>query len=460
MKNENIVLDVQEVPKLSKWWLFSLQHLFAMFGSTILVPYLTDLSQAVALISSGLGTLAYLLITRGQIPAYLGSSFAFITPITSAMLIGGTGGVMIGSFFAGIVYGILAICIKMFGTKWIIKVLPPVVVGPVIIVIGLGLAPTAVDMAMNVNNEYSGIHFSTAIVTLLITVIGSLMFKGFFGLIPILIGIIGGYLYGLIITMITGVKVLDASGVSAAWSEIISSESLTELLSSIFVMPDFVIPFVTYNPIELFNWSFLFIMVPVAIVTVAEHIGDQMVLSKIAGRNFLEKPGLHRSILGDGVATIIASLVGGPPNTTYGENIGVLAITRVFSVFVIAGAAVLAIMFGFVGIITELIASIPRPVMGGVSILLFGIIASSGLRMLIDNQIDLGNKRNLIISSVILVIGIGGAYIEIPIKNAENLHIAGMALSAIIGLLLNLILPGKDSGYGNGQLFESSEDNK
>ncbi|WP_089737762.1 solute carrier family 23 protein [Gracilibacillus ureilyticus] len=460
MTDKNIVLDVREVPKMSKWFLFSVQHLFAMFGSTILVPFLTDLSQAVALISSGAGTLAYLLITKGRIPAYLGSSFAFITPITSAMAISGTGGVMIGSFLAGIVYGILSLLIKTFGTKWLMKILPPVVVGPVIIVIGLGLAPTAIDMAMNVNEQYSGVHFSAAIVTLLITVIGSLMFRGFFGLIPILIGIIGGYLYSMFITAVSGVGVLNTDGVSAAWQKITESSSFSEAIGAIFVMPEFVIPFVTYNPAEIFNWSIVMIMVPVAIVTVAEHIGDQMVLSKIAGRNFLEKPGLHRSILGDGVATMIASLLGGPPNTTYGENIGVLAITRVFSVFVIGGAAVLAILFGFIGIITEVIASIPTPVMGGISILLFGIIASSGLRMLIDNQIDLGDKRNLIISSVILVIGIGGAYVDIPIKNAENLQIEGMALAALIGLVLNLVLPGKESGFGNGQMFEAPEENK
>src|SRR5690625_1438349 len=198
-------------------------------------------------------------------------------------------------------------------------------------------------------------------------------------------------------------------------------------------------------------------MVPIAVVTVAEHIGDQMVLSKIAGRNFIEKPGLHRSILGDGVATIIASLIGGPPNTTYGENIGVLAITRVFSVFVIGGAAVMAVMFGFIGIITEIIASIPTPVMGGVSILLFGIIASSGLRMLIDNQVDLGIKRNLVISSVILVIGVGGAAVRLTFGDA-NIAIEGMALAAIVGLILNLVIPGREAGYGNGKMFASPED--
>ncbi|MDX8044951.1 solute carrier family 23 protein [Gracilibacillus sp. S3-1-1] len=457
MSNQHIVLDVRDVPKKSKWLLFSLQHLFAMFGSTILVPFLTDLSTAVALVSSGLGTLAYLIVTRGQIPAYLGSSFAFITPITSAMAIGGVGGVMVGSFLAGIVYGILSLLITAFGTDWIVKVLPPIVVGPVIIVIGLGLAPTAIDMAMNVDGEYSGIHLSAALVTLLVTIIGSLLFRGFFGLIPILIGIITGYLYSLIISAITNVQVVNTSGVQAAWQQIISSNSVGEFFQAIFIAPEFVIPFVNYNPLEVINFSIVLLMVPVAVVTVAEHIGDQMVLSKVTGKNFIKQPGLHRSILGDGVATVIASVLGGPPNTTYGENIGVLAITRVFSVFVVGGAAVLAIFFGFIGIVTELIASIPTPVMGGVSILLFGIIASSGLRMLVDNEIDLGIKRNLVIASVILVIGIGGAYIDIPLGDV-NVEITSMALSALVGLILNLVLPGKESGYGNGNMFATPDE--
>ena len=457
MQENSKVLDVRDVPKLSNWFLLSIQHLFAMFGATILVPFLTELSPAVALVSSGLGTLAYLLITKGQIPAYLGSSFAFITPITGAMAVSGEGGVMVGAFIAGLVYGVLSLGIKAFGTSWILKVLPPVVVGPVIVVIGLGLAPTAIDMAMNVDGQYSGIHLSVAAVTLLITVLGSVFFKGFFGIIPILIGIVGGYVYSLIISAVTSVKVVDTSGIKQAWNNIVQSDSILEGISAIFVMPEFIIPFADYNPLEVINWSIIVLMVPIAVVTVAEHIGDQMVLSKIAGRNFIEKPGLHRSILGDGVATIIASLIGGPPNTTYGENIGVLAITRVFSVFVIGGAAVMAVMFGFIGIITEIIGSIPTPVMGGVSILLFGIIATSGLRMLIDNQVDLGIKRNLVISSVILVIGVGGAAVRLTFGDA-NVAIEGMALAAIVGLILNLVIPGKEAGYGNGKMFASPED--
>lgn len=434
MSTNKVNLDVRDTPPLNKWLTLSLQHLFAMFGATILVPYLVELSSAVALVSSGLGTLAYLFITKGRIPAYLGSSFAFIAPIIAAKSLGGPQAAMLGSFLAGLVYGIVALLIRTSGMKWLMRILPPIVVGPVIIVIGLGLSTTAIDMAMNnPDGEYSLTHFTVALVTLAITIFASIFFKGFFGLIPILVGIVGGYIFAAIRGLV------DISGIKeASWIQ----------------MPDFFIPYVTYEP--NFSWGIALIMVPVAVVTIAEHIGDQMVLSKVVERNFLAKPGLHRSILGDGTATIIASLLGGPPNTTYGENIGVLAITRVFSVFVVGGAAVLAILFGFCGKITALIASIPTAVMGGVSILLFGIIASSGLRMLTDNQIDLGDKRNLIISSVILVIGIGGAFIQVT----EQVQIAGMALAAIVGIILNLVLPGQETGYGNGSLFKQEAASK
>ncbi|HLS10404.1 solute carrier family 23 protein [Lentibacillus sp.] len=451
MSEQKMVMDVQEVPKLQKWVVLSLQHLFAMFGSTILVPFLTGLSPAVALISSGLGTLAYLLITKGKIPAYLGSSFAFIAPIIGASSASGPAGAMIGSFLAGVVYGIVAVFIRLSGLNWLMRILPPIVVGPVIIVIGLGLASTAIDMSMYVpgldENVYSGTHFGVALFTLAVTIVASIFFKGFFGLIPILIGIVAGYVFALF------QGVVDTAAVKAEWTAIMSAGSIGEFFSAIFKSPDFIVPFVHYSPLDIISGEIVLLMVPVALVTIAEHIGDQMVLSKVVGRNFIQKPGLHRSILGDGVATVIASFLGGPPNTTYGENIGVLSITRVFSVFVIGGAALFAITFGFTGIITALISSIPSAVMGGVSILLFGIIASNGLRMLIDNQVDLSDKRNLVIASVILVIGVGGAFIQL----SDNLQIAGMALSAIIGVLLNLVLPGKESGYGNGAMFDDSE---
>ncbi|MBS4207929.1 solute carrier family 23 protein [Bacillus sp. FJAT-50079] len=418
MTNENskIVVGIQESPPPAQFIVLSLQHLFAMFGATILVPYLVDLSPGVALISSGLGTIAFLLITKGQVPAYVGSSFAFIVPIIAATAVGGPGAAMIGSFLAGLVYGIVALLIKAAGHKWIVKILPPVVVGPVIVVIGLSLAPVAVDMAMNnPDGDYSLLYFSVALVTLLIVVLSSIFLKGFLNLIPVLIGIIGGYAYA------AAAGIVDLSGVKAA---------------SFFEAPAFLIPYVTYTP--SFSWTIVSLMVPVSIVTLSEHIGHQMVLSKVVQKDLLLRPGLHRSIMGDGVATMLAALIGGPPNTTYGENIGVLAITRVFSVFVIGGAAVLAICFGFIGKITALISSIPTPVMGGISILLFGIIAASGLRMLVDTKVDFGDKRNLIISSVILVIGIGGA----TLKFAENFEIHAMALAAIVGVLLNLVLPG------------------
>ncbi|KKI93951.1 uracil permease [Bacillus sp. SA1-12] len=396
------------------WLALSFQHLFAMFGATILVPYLVELDPAVALISSGLGTITFLLITKGQVPAYLGSSFAFITPIIVAKAAGGVGAAMVGSFLAGLVYGIVALIIKATGHKWIMKILPPVVVGPVIIVIGLGLAGTAVDMATNnPAGEYSLQYFSVALVTLLITILCSIFLKGFFNLIPVLIGIAGGYLYSLAIGIIDFSKVIEAKWVQA---------------------PDFVIPFVEYTPSV--SLEIILLMVPVVVVTISEHIGHQLVLGNVVGRDYVEKPGLHRSLLGDGLATMLAALIGGPPNTTYGENIGVLAITRVYSVYVIAGAAVFAILFGFIGKISAFISTIPTPVMGGVSILLFGIIASSGLRMMIDSKLNLGSKRNLIIPSVILVIGIGEATLKF-----EKFDLHGMALAAIIGIILNLVLP-------------------
>lgn len=430
--NNQPILDVTDAPKPAQWLTLSLQHLFAMFGATILVPYLVGLSPAIALISSGLGTLAFLIITKWQVPAYLGSSFAFIAPVIAAKASGGPGGAMIGSFLAGLVYGIVALVISKAGHRWIMNLLPPIVVGPVIIVIGLALAGTAVGMAMNnPAGEYSLLHFSVALVTLAATIIFSIYLKGILSIIPILAGIVVGYIYALLVGIVDFQPVLDAK-----WFE----------------MPEFIIPFVSYE--VKFTWDLALLMVPVAIVTLSEHIGHQLVLSKVVGRDYIKKPGLHRSILGDGTATMISALIGGPPKTTYGENIGVLAITRVYSVHVVAGAAILAIIFGFVGKITALISTIPTPVMGGVSILLFGIIASSGLRMLVDSKIDFGDKRNLIISSVILVIGIGGAFIKV----SEQFQIQGMAMAAICGLILNLVLPGREPAKDD--LFEEVVDSK
>ncbi len=426
------VLDIKDVPGPLQGLSLSLQHLFAMFGATVLVPYLVGLSPAMALISSGLGTLAFILITKGKVPAYLGSSFAFIVPLQFLIASGGgVGAAMIGTFLVGLTYVFVALLIKGIGYEWIMKLLPPIVVGPVIIVIGLSLSSTAVGMAMNhpVTKEPSMIYFSVAGVTLLAAILFTMFGRGLFGLIPILGGIVVGYLYAWLVGIVDMTPVAEAK-----WLAI----------------PDIVLPGLHY---ELnFSLDILLLMVPVAAVTISEHIGHQLVLSKIVGKNLLKDPGLHRSILGDGTATILSAFIGGPPKTTYGENIGVLALTKVYSVYVIAGAALIAVVFGFIGKVTALISTIPQPVMGGVSILLFGIIAASGLRMMIDSKIDFGINRNLVIASVILVVGIGGAFIEIEPLN--DLRIEGMALASILGILLNLLLPGNKEGEND--MFEEA----
>jgi uracil permease len=409
------VLDIHEVPSPGKWLFLSIQHLFAMFGATVLVPFLTGLNPAVALITSGIGTLTFLLITKGQMPAYLGSSFAFIAPIIATQAAGGPGAAMVGSFLAGLVYAIVAIIVKQSGSEWVIKLLPPIVVGPVVMVIGLALAHTAVSMAMNnADGKYSIVHFSVALVTLAITIIFSILGKGFFSIIPVLIGIIGGYIFAYFQGLVDLISVVEAKWLA---------------------VPNFTIPFVTYTPSV--SLQIILLMVPIAVVTISEHIGHQIVLGNVINRDLFKQPGLHRSLFGDGAATMVAALLGGPPSVTYGENIGVLAITRAYSVYLFVGSAVMAIVFGFIGKISALISSIPTPVMGGISILLFGIIASSGLRMMIEDKIDLSDKRNLIIASVILVIGIGGAVLHV----GESFQVEGMALAAIIGVILNLVLP-------------------
>ena len=416
--SQKIVLGVDEKPKFLQWILLSIQHLFAMFGSTVLVPALTEMSPAVALISSGLGTLAFIAVTRGKVPSYLGSSFAFISPIIAIKAFDGFAGIMLGSFMVGIVYSIVALIIHKAGIKWLMKLLPPIVVGPVIMVIGLGLATVAVGMITNnTKDEYDITYITIGLVTLLITILFAIFTKGFLSVVPVLMGIIGGYIFSLIM------GIVDLEPVkNAGWFEI----------------PPFEIPFINFTP--SFSWKVLLLMVPVAIVPIAEHIGHQLVLSKVIGKDLLKNPGLDKSMFGDGVASIIASLIGGPPNTTYGENIGVLAITRAFSIYLFIGAACFAILFGFCGKIAALLSTIPKPVMGGVSILLFGIIASSGLRMLVENKVDFSKKRNLVIASVILVIGIGGASIHV----GTHFALEGMALASIIGIVLNQVLPGKE----------------
>lgn len=409
-------VDVGERLPLLQSIPLSLQHLFAMFGATVLVPYLVGLDTSVTLFTSGVGTLIYILITKGKIPAYLGSSFAFIAAMTA--IIGSVPGkaaspdkialAMGGCVVVGLIYLVVALAIAKFGTDWINYLLPPVVIGSVVIVIGLGLAATAVNMAQG--------NIWIAFSALAIAVIAAAFFKGFLGVIPILIGIIGGYL----VALATGQ--VDFSAVAKA---------------SYFAVPNFIFP--------KFTWSAIIALAPISLVVITEHIGHLIVTNNVVGRDFVKDPGLHRSLAGDGFATAVAGLFGGPPNTTYGENIGVMAITRVFSVWVIGGAAVLAILLSFIPKIGTFIQTIPVPVMGGICILLFGIIASAGVRMLVEAGIDFSQKRNLIIASVILVVGIGGAKI-----NIGGIEFAGMPLATYIGILLNLVIPrGKDLEGGN-----------
>lgn len=417
------VLDVQEKPSIGQLLTFSFQHMFAMFGSTILVPKLVGLSPSIALLTSGIATIIFLLVTQFKVPAYLGSSFAFISPIlvvaglSEANVSINPGNAMMGAMLVGLVYAVVALLIWKTGYKWLMNILPPIVVAPIIIVIGLGLSGTAVDMAMNVDGAYNGLHFSAAMVTLLASIFFTIYFKNILSAMPILLGIITGYVYSVI------VGIVDFTAVKGA---------------KIFAMPEFLIPGVDYD--FKFTWAIVFGMLPIVIVTLSEHIGHQLVLGKVVNRNFVKDPGLHRSILGDGLGTIASSLIGGPPKTTYGENIGVLAITRVYSVYVILGAAVVAIVVSFSGQLMAIIETIPTAVLGGVSILLFGIIASSGLRMFVENKVDFSNNRNMVIASVILVVGIGGA----AIRFTESFTIEGMALASIIGVILNLVLPGRE----------------
>ncbi|MFA6693695.1 MAG: solute carrier family 23 protein [Bacillota bacterium] len=445
----NKVVDVNESLPLAQNAALSLQHVFAMFGATVLVPFLTGMDPSIALLASGIGTLIFLLCTKGQVPAYLGSSFAFISPIIAVSAKWGLPYALGGTVVVGLFYALVAGIIALIGTNWLNKILPPVVIGAVIIVIGLHLAPTAVDMAFynsvevplpetaeervdllttaNVtsvdleNNvavvkQYDMKFAMVSLFTLAITVLVWVFAKGFIAVIPILIGIVAGYLFAYTQGLV------DLSIVAnAAW----------------FRVPTFTLP--------KFGLGAIMTLLPVAFVTIAEHLGDVLVIGTIVGRDFYKKPGLHRTILGDGLATAAAGIFGGPPNTTYGENVGVLAITKVFSIRVIAGAAILAIFLGFFGKLGAVLQTIPSPVMGGISMVLFGIIASSGIRTLVESGIDFSHQRNLIISSVILVMGIGGASLPL-FSNASwgPLSLETVALATIVGILLNLILPDQE----------------
>ena len=421
MKQESTVdllLDVDQRPSFGKGILLSFQHVFAMFGATILVPLILGMPVSVALFASGVGTLIYMVCTGFKVPVYLGSSFAFITAMSLAMKeMGDVSAAQTGVILTGFVYVLVAASVRFAGTKWIDKLLPPIIIGPMIIVIGLGLASSAVSNAGLVANG-NWKNALVAVVTFLIAAFINTKGKGFLRIIPFLFAIIGGYIFAVFLGLVDFTPVLQAN-----WFEI----------------PGFYLPFNTGGAFKQYDLYFgpeTIAILPIAIVTISEHIGDHTVLGQICGRQFLKDPGLHRTLLGDGIATSVSAFLGGPANTTYGENTGVIGMTRIASVSVIRNAAFIAIALSFLGKFTALISTIPSAVLGGMSILLYGVIASNGLKVLIKERVDFGQMRNLIIASAMLVLGLGGAILKLgPVT------LSGTALSAMTGILLNLILP-------------------
>lgn len=426
-KKSNLILDVNEKPSIGKWIILAFQHVFAMFGATILVPILVNsaagaevLTIPVTLVASGIGTLIYILCTKGKSPVYLGSSFAFIAPITAAYLKGGISGAMTGIMAVGLIYVIFAIIIKLIGKNWLDKLLPPVVIGPMIMIIGLGLAPSAISqIGLSSGAALEWQPIVVALVAFLTTAIVAVAAKGFLKVIPFLMGIVAGYLAGVAVGIVDFTPITEAAIVG---------------------VPNFLIPFVSYTP----NFSAILTIAPIALVTIAEHIGDHTALSAIMNRDLLKDPGLDRTLLGDGIATFVAGAIGGPANTTYGENTSVVGMTKVASVWVIGLAAIIAIILGFFTKFTALISTIPTAVLGGVSLLLYGFIAVNGLKVLIQNQVDFSNTKNVIVASAMLVLGLGGATISI-VSGDLAVTISGMSLAAVVGIILNLCLPTEKS---------------
>lgn len=393
------------------------QMLFVAFGALVLVPLLTGLDPNVALFGAGVGTLIFQVITRRSVPIFLASSFAFIAPIMYGIQTWGLASTMGGLIAAGFVYVILGVLIKLKGVGFIHHLLPPVVIGPIIMVIGLGLAPTAVNMAMGKSGDgstqlvNSDISIWIALASLLTTIFISVFSKGIFKLLPIFGGIIVGYSLSLIFGIVSFDNVHNA-----AW----------------FAVPNFTAP--------EFNINAILFMLPVAIAPAVEHVGDILSISNVTGKDYLKKPGLHRTIAGDGLATMAAAMFGAPPNTTYSEVTGAVMLTKAFNPVIMTWAAITAIILAWVGKLGALLQTIPLPVMGGIMILLFGSIAAVGLNTLIKNQVDLHKSRNLVIVGVTLVFGIGGMAFGIG-----GFSLQGISLCGIVAILLNLVLP-KDIG--------------
>jgi uracil permease len=406
------IIQVQERPSFLKGLPLSLQHLFAMFGSTVLVPILFKVDPSTILLMNGVGTLLYLAITKFRVPAYLGSSFAFLSPVSVVLSTKGYSSALGGFIAAGVIFTLVALIIRAAGTRWIDVVFPPAAMGAIVAVIGLELVPTAAGMAGFIapsgapaNWTPDPMAVTVSIVTLLIGVTGSVVFRGFLRVIPILVAIVAGYVLAGILGMVD----LGGTVGAAPW----------------FKLPTF------YR--VTFDWSSIAIIAPASLVVIAEHIGHLIVTGNIVGKDLSQDPGLSRSLLGNGVSTILSGFAGSTPNTTYGENIGVMAISRVYSVWVIGGAAVIAVVLSFAGKLSALIQTIPTPVMGGVSLLLFGVIAASGLRMLVETKVDYSKPVNLVLTTVVLVIGLSGAALKFG-----SFELKGMALATVSAIVLSL----------------------
>ncbi|MBD2779824.1 uracil permease [Xenorhabdus szentirmaii] len=400
-------IGVDERPPLAQTIPLSLQHLFAMFGATVLVPVLFQVNPATILLFNGIGTLLYLVICKGRIPAYLGSSFAFISPVLMLLPLGYE--LALGGFIVcGLLFCLVSLIVKYVGRGWINVMFPPAAMGAIVAVIGLELAGTAADMAglrPAAGTAVNMTNLTISMVTLAVTILGSVVFRGFLAIIPILIGVLAGYALSLFLGVVNFAPVY-----AAPW----------------FALPTF------YTP--RFEWFAIMTILPAALVVIAEHVGHLVVTANIVQKDLLKNPGLHRSMFANGLSTMFSGFFGSTPNTTYGENIGVMALTRVYSTWVIGGAAIIAILLSCVGKLAVAIQIIPTPVMGGVSLLLYGVIGVSGIRVLIDSKVDYSKAQNLILTSVILIIGISGA--EIKIGAAE---LKGMALATVVGVGLSLI---------------------
>lgn len=417
MKSENAIWNARELG-IPKMLILGLQHTFAMFGATVLVPIITGLDVSTTLLFAGLGTLLFHLITKGKVPAFLGSSFAFLGgyAMVAPKLEDGSANLEMlpyacgGVVAAGFVYVILAGLIKAFGVKRVMRFFPPVVTGPIIIAIGLILAPTAVESASE--------DWLLAFIALAIIIVCNIWGKGMIKIIPILLGIVGSYLVAVCMGRVDFTAVKQAELVAMA-------------------------------PITMakFSISAIFTIMPIALATMMEHIGDIAAISATTGKNYISDPGLHRTLLGDGLATSLAGLFGGPANTTYGENTGVLALTRIYDPRVMRIAAVFAILLSFIPKFGEIIHTVPNAIIGGVSFILYGMISAIGVRNVVENQVDLTKSRNLIIAAVILVSALGFnsiGGISIPVTSEITISLSGLAIAAILGILLNALLPGND----------------